>query len=548
MTQTIEPTYPDTFRVGINPKLLEKARNFFNASLTDLLNELLQNSRRAGATRVTITYDPASPTLTVADDGSGIFRDGVAIDLGGSGWDGATRASEDPAGCGLFSLASRTCTIESCGKKIALDERKFCGQEDVAIERGDEIQGTRISFPLTEQEVRSYRTIAEACALYYPLPVLLDGERLPRKDFLERALYRHSWAGLTLGVVEHHWKNQINFHGLTIETHLPKVEWLWNRTLSVWVDVSDCPQLQLVLPARKEVVRDQFFDELQQECRRTIYRYIAAQCASGIPHRLPHRDWLRAKELGIELPEAARTLSAYVPRTANPDDRESAEEVSVAERTIVFDADLEPLDAQAFWRGFENAGLSYCLVAAWDKYRGYSWYEQLPKLSDVTFQIQLGERVLTPEKAATEAGQVRPDGILITATIVHSDGTSEIISFTTDVAFYDEEVFYWSDMECLTLFVTKDSTIEVESLVELLKQSFFYPSDDSSSDSWTTQEEDFREEATSRAHQILSSEETARQERIRLVVERHLRWLLPRERETVLRFGTDGAIAVEFRG
>jgi hypothetical protein len=349
-------------------------------------------------------------------------------------------------------------------------------------------------------------------------------------------------------VVEHHWKNQINFHGLVIHTHLPKVEWRWNRTLTVWIDVIDCPDLQLVLPARKEVVRNQFFENLKTECHQAIYQYIALQCGNGIPHQLPYQDWLRAKELGIELPEAARTLSAYVPRTANPDDWESAEEVSVAERTIVFDADLEPPDAQAFWRGFENAGLPYCLVAAWDKYRGYSWYEQLPKLSDVTFQIQIGDRTLTPEKAATEAGQVRPDGILITATIVHSDGTSEIISFTTDVAFYDEEVFYWSDMECVTLFVTKDSTIEVESLVELLKQSFFYPSDHSSSDSWTTQEEDFREEATSRAHKILSGEETARQERIRLVVERHLRWLLPRERETVLRFGTDGAIAVEFRG
>jgi hypothetical protein len=148
---------------------------------------------------------------------------------------------------------------------------------------------------------------------------------------------------------------------------------------------------------------------------------------------------------------------------------------------------------------------------------------------------------------ATEAGQVRPDESVITATIAHSDGTSETISFTTDVAFYVEEVFYWSDMECVTLFVTKGSTIEVGCLVELLKPSFFYPSDDSSSDSWTTQEEDFTEEATSRAHKILSCEEVARQERIRLVVDRHLRWLLPRERETVLRFGTDGEIAVAFR-
>jgi hypothetical protein len=547
MTQAIQPTHPDTFRVGINPKLLEKARNFFNASLTDILNELLQNARRAGANRVTITYDPASLTLTIADDGSGIFRDGVALDLGGSGWDGATQASEDPAGCGLFSLASRTCTIESCGKKIALDERKFCGQEDVTIERGDESQGTRISFPLTEFEARSYRSIAEACTLYYPLPVLLDGEQLPRKDFLAAALYRHSWAGLTLGVVEHHWKTQINFHGLVIDTHLPKVEWHWNRTLTVWIDVIDCPQLQLVLPARKEVVRNQFFENLKTECHQAIYQYIAIQSANGNQHQLPYQDWLHAQELGINLPDAEPTLEAYAPATANPDDWESAEEVSVAERTIVFDADLEPPDAQAFWRGFEDAGLPYCLVAAWDKYRGYSWYDKLPTLSDVTFRIQLGDRTLTPEEAATEAGQARPDEIVITATIAHSDGTSETISFTTDIAFYVEELFYWSEMECVTLFVTKGSTIEVECLVELLKQSFFYPSDDSSSDSWTTQEEDFTEEATSRAYKILSCEEVARQERIRLVVDRHLRWLLPRGQETAIRLTSDGAVAVEFR-
>lgn len=547
MLQTIHPTHPNTFRVGLNTKILEKARNFFNASLTDILNELLQNARRAGATLVTITLNPTTMALTVEDNGSGIFRDGIAIDLGGSGWDGTMQASEDPAGCGLFSLASRTCLIESWGKKIALDERKFCGQDDVAIEQGADIQGTRISFPLTEQEVRSYQAIAQSCALYYPLPVLVDGTELPRQPFLKDSLHRHSWAGLTLGVVEHHWKNQINFHGLVIDTHLPKVEWHWNRTLTVWIDVIDCPDLQLVLPARKEVVRNQFFENLKTECHQAIYQYIALQCGNGIHHQLPYQDWLRAKELGIELPEAARTLSAYVPRTANPDDWESAEEVSVAERTIVFDADLEPPDAQAFWRGFENAELPYHLVVTWDKYHGYSWYDKLPTLSDVTFQIQIGDRTLTPEDAATEAGQVRPDGLIVTATIAHSDGTSETISFTTDIAFYVEEVFYWSEMECVTLFVTKGSTIEVECLVELLKQSFFYPSDDSSSDSWTTQEENFTEEATSRAHKILSCEEVARQERIRLVVDRHLRWLLPRDRETAIRLTSDGAVAVEFR-
>lgn len=544
MLQTI---HHNTFRIGINPKLLEKARNFFNASLTDILNELLQNARRAGSTHVAIAFNPTTMALTVEDNGSGIFRHGVTIDLGGSGWDGATQASEDPAGCGLFSLASRTCLIESWGKMIALDERKFCGQEDVAIERGAEIRGTRISFPLTEFEARSCRALAEACALYYPLPVLLDGEQLPRKDFLEGALYRHAWAGLVLGVVETYWKNRINFHGLTVDTCLPSAQWRWNRTLTVWVEVIDCPELQLVLPARKEVVRNQFFEALKQECCRAIYQYIAQQCASGISHRLPYQDWLYAAELGIELPEAELTLEAWLPATANPDDWEGAEELSVNERTLVFDADLEPPDAQSFWRGFEKAGVPYRLASPQDKYRGYSWYDRLSALTDVSFAMQFGERALTPDEAAREGRDVRPDAIAVTATIAHPDGTVEAAPFTTDVAFYTGGGFRSSDLDDASLFVTESSSLDADELVELLERSFFSPSDDSSADSWTTQAEDFREEASARAHQVLSCEETARKERIRLVVDRHLRWLLPRDRETAIRFTIDGAVAVEFR-
>jgi hypothetical protein len=454
------------------------------------------------------------------------------------------RASEDPAGCGLFSLASRTCLIESWGKKIALDERKFCGQDDVAIEQGDDLQGTRISFPLTEQEARNYQAIAEACALYYPLPVLLDGEQLPRKDFLERALYRHAWAGLVLGVVETYWKNQINFHGLIVDTYLPSIQWRWDRTLTAWVEVSDCPQLQLVLPSRKEVVRDQFFDGLQQECRRAIYRYIAQQCASGIPHRLPYEDWLCAKELGIHLPEAEPILKAWMPTTANPDDWEDGEELPVNGHTVICEADLDSPDAQAFWRGFKNAGVRYRLAAPQNNYRGYSWYDCLSALTEVSFAMKFGERALTPDEAAREGRDVRPDAIAITATIAHPDGASETAPFTTDLAFFADGGFHWSYMEDATLFVTEGSTIDADELVELLERSFFSPSDDSSADSWTTQAEDFREEASARAHRLLSCEETARQERIRLVVECHLRWLLPREQETVLRFGAGGALAV----
>jgi hypothetical protein len=123
MLQTI---HHNTFRIGINPKLLEKARNFFNASLTDILNELLQNARRAGASRVAISYDPASMSLTVSDDGSGIFRHGVTIDLGGSGWDGAMQASEDPAGCGLYHFSKFLTDIELLKSKTIPSNTRSC--------------------------------------------------------------------------------------------------------------------------------------------------------------------------------------------------------------------------------------------------------------------------------------------------------------------------------------------------------------------------------------------------------------------------------------
>jgi hypothetical protein len=87
----------ETFLISVSPKAIEKTTRFFNASLQDTLIELLQNSRRAGATKVDIALD--GNILTISDDGCGMFRDvlkgrlrdRVSISLGESGWDDATQ-------------------------------------------------------------------------------------------------------------------------------------------------------------------------------------------------------------------------------------------------------------------------------------------------------------------------------------------------------------------------------------------------------------------------------------------------------------------------
>src|SRR5947208_2471512 len=92
-----------TIQAKVNPRLLSKADRLFTGSLSGRIIEVLQNARRAGATRVEITNDGG--LVTVRDNGRGISDFGKLLDLGSSGWDETLEASEDPAGVGLFCLA-----------------------------------------------------------------------------------------------------------------------------------------------------------------------------------------------------------------------------------------------------------------------------------------------------------------------------------------------------------------------------------------------------------------------------------------------------------
>ncbi|MDB5580824.1 MAG: ATP-binding protein [Bradyrhizobium sp.] len=67
-------TLPSTIRTAVSQAAITKVTRLFNGSVGDVLNELLQNARRAGASRIDIeTLDLAGhPTLNLRDDGRGI--------------------------------------------------------------------------------------------------------------------------------------------------------------------------------------------------------------------------------------------------------------------------------------------------------------------------------------------------------------------------------------------------------------------------------------------------------------------------------------------
>ena len=67
-----------TIRARIHDSAIRRVTRTFAASLADAFTELLQNSRRAGATRVRVALagSDADLAVTVTDDGAGNRRSG----------------------------------------------------------------------------------------------------------------------------------------------------------------------------------------------------------------------------------------------------------------------------------------------------------------------------------------------------------------------------------------------------------------------------------------------------------------------------------------
>lgn len=109
-------SFPATVQTSVSQHAISKVTRLFNGSLSDILNEMLQNSRRAGALKVEIeTSDVVDNfyTLTIKDDGKGIADPSVILRFGDSDWNKDIKESEDPAGMGVFSLAGRNVTVSS---------------------------------------------------------------------------------------------------------------------------------------------------------------------------------------------------------------------------------------------------------------------------------------------------------------------------------------------------------------------------------------------------------------------------------------------------
>lgn len=496
-----------TICAKVNPRLLSKADRLFTGNIEGRIIEILQNARRAGATEVRITNK--DNLVTVRDNGSGIDDFQKLLDLGGSGWDEKLEAGEDPAGVGLFSLAPREVTIISKCRKTVISKNGWMGKPVEVTQSEEFVNGTKLIFedekPWDFEQVEKY-------AVFCGMRIIVDGKLCHSMPFCRCEAVYYEKPGckieVTKDISKYHrdWTSTwyygrvlVNFHGQVVQIDYWPGE---NRSgLTILVDITDNTDIRLMLPARTRLVENKAFEELKHAIEIEYYKYYQKQKT----HALYYKEYIRARELGIELPEAQPQFRTgllcdeydQVIEVTKPDDLE------LRDCYLCFNDNCEDERTEANAHLLAAIGRfndkSFIPVTVNQGYMGYSW-SKLPRVTKV--EVKTGNELLRRE---ISSGQVTCFDTL-TITVNTSDGKE----FSSDVCMAiieapQEGKYQWyEDIVC----VTKDAKNSLGSNNIWYHLGGF----DVEGDSYDTQEYYFEKELNEFWNQLVGPYETLRQE------------------------------------
>ena len=562
----------ETIKARVHDATIDKVAQFFDAGSTTVLHELFQNARRSGATRVEIT-EPDESAITITDDGHGIPNPQSVLDFGRSEWNGLDH--ENPAGMGFFALARYRIAIRSqpAGEPTTwyaeIGPEHFAGKESAEVVRTPRNPETRDGTAITITHDPKQNFYAGGAALHFPLPVLRNGELLPRRPFLAHAVARRTFEGVEIGVFRNAKRlfQNLNFHGVTAEgpTITLGTEPDADGNGSVWnvaYDVSGNPDLELVLPARNSIVHNEFSRRLTRAAELFLYEAILALKPNSV---LSYREWEKASVSGFkfQIPQAkleewrpaVHARTRLVGKTASPATRE------IGPDAVVFQADdLEAADAIPLWHALQASRITNVFRSnrQWTGYgpdwTGYGWYDAIPKITSVRILVEndgITTDLMKVRKSAFEndearllEGNSRVDAITFEMTTTGPRGETGTIRILGEVAFSqtpDE-----TDGELPFVLLRKGSGMSSETLEEMIVDTFFEATDDCEADSWETQLERFRGEARALAISNVESPAEARKDSLLCDLEHVLRLRLT-EGERIVIDRTAKGLEIDFQ-
>ncbi|WP_203234611.1 hypothetical protein [Sphingomonas solaris] len=351
---------------------------------------------------------------------------------------------------GVFSLAGRDVIIRSFsrpelqGWMAHIPAAAWESSRPITISPDPITRGTAIAIRMSDAWAQTLDQDLAKVAKHYTLPVTLDGAELPRQAWLAEAVHVEDWNGSRIGVyrgtASHSSGNEprLNFHGITIPCRLPSISEVGRgHHWHVRVNIIDTPDIQLVLPARKEAVQNAALDALGVAAQIAIFHAIAAEPS----HRLSYANWCDARDFGIVLPEADAWLRQWVAghadRHANYD---SGTRFTGAGMVIM--PDIKPIVAQpAAIAIAAHSPFGGPLVEQEPRFIGYGWYDTLARVARLDFTIeQNGLTFTVSDEADAPEGAVDGycDTIMLSATVAH-DGSLVEVSCDAELAFGSSE-------------------------------------------------------------------------------------------------------------
>jgi hypothetical protein len=389
-----------TIKARVNKRLLAKADRLFTGTLGGRVIEVLQNARRAGAKRVEITN--VDGWVTVKDNGRGVDDFAKLLDLGGSGWDERTQRSEDPAGVGLFCLSPRELTIRSRDKAVRIGADGWRGKPVAIEEDNTVVEGTELRFRDDPWDLAT----VEPNAVFSGLTVTVDGKECESLPFVGGLATGHPELGCRIEVCDRsrisNWHSTlrersgydnvlVNFHGQVVTFEYRPTS---DRSLFLLVEMMGEPTgIRLMLPARTRLVENEASQVLKRVLEIEAYRHFQRVGE----HTLHHSEYLRARELGIDLPEAKPVYEVGLIESCDP-----PEPVQVQKPDALPLASCYKLNPALIGQDDKSDANAHLLAALGSfetpfvpvristEYDGYGW-AKLPTIERV--EVQLGKKL-----------------------------------------------------------------------------------------------------------------------------------------------------------
>lgn len=214
-------TTPQTIRAKSDTRSLLSALSKTFTNSTTFIGELLQNARRAKATRIEVTI--ADDYFEIADNGIGIADFSKLLSIAISGWGADVQQEDQPYGLGFLSVVYAAARLEvvSLGTRFTATREQILGLENVGLEPlGNPTIGTTIRMSEVGMTADVLSHALGRFARGFPVPIIANGEEMLRShspDVLE--LVDTPYGKATPDVVIGHEVGAFYLQGLPIRMH-----------------------------------------------------------------------------------------------------------------------------------------------------------------------------------------------------------------------------------------------------------------------------------------------------------------------------------------